>query len=153
MTRFGSAMQGSASGIIETETELLRKDGSRTIVKARGMPVYDENGKVVAVTGASTDVTEQRLSEAAVRASEERFRALFENAAVGMALMNRDGDFVQANPAFCRLLGRTNEQLAQLSWAEVIHPDDRDLAAARRERHVAGDVLRGRQIPAGQNAP
>jgi PAS domain S-box-containing protein len=138
--RFGTVMEGPADGIIEAETELLRKDGSRTIVKARGMPVRDEHGNVVAVTGASTDVTEQRLSEAALRASEERLRALFENAAVGMALMDADGDFVQANPAFCRLLGRTNEQLAQLSWADVIHPDDRDLAAARRERHVAGET-------------
>jgi PAS domain S-box-containing protein len=138
--RFGEAMAESPGRIIEAETELLRKDGRRIIVKARALPVRDEHGNVVAITGASTDVTDQRLSEAALRGSEERFRALFENAAVGMALMDTEGDFVQANPAFCRLLGRSNEELAQLSWADVIHPADRGLAPARRERHVAGET-------------
>ncbi|HEY7631164.1 MAG TPA: PAS domain S-box protein [Thermoleophilaceae bacterium] len=140
MDRFSSIMQDEDGEVLKAETELLRKDGGISIVSARGMPVKDENGRIVAVTGASTDVTESRRSEIALRASEERFRGLFENAGIGMALMDVDGDFVQANPAFCRLLGRSNEELAQLTWSDVIHPEDRDLAAARRERHVAGEA-------------
>jgi PAS domain S-box-containing protein len=138
--RFSRVMEGETGGVLEGETELQRKDGSVSVVHFRGLPLTDEVGQVVAVTGASTDVTERRRSEAALRASEERFRGLFENAAVGMALMDSDGDFVQANPAFCRFLGRSGEELASLSWVDVIHPDDRDMAAARRERHVAGET-------------
>ncbi|HEY2601958.1 MAG TPA: PAS domain S-box protein [Thermoleophilaceae bacterium] len=138
--RFSSMMEPGYDGVLEVETELLRKDGSRVLVHARGMAIRDDEGRAVGVTGASTDVTERRRSEEALRASEERFRGVFENAGIGMALMNSNGDFVQANPAFSRLLGRTNEELSELSWADVIHPDDRELAATRRERHLAGET-------------
>jgi PAS domain S-box-containing protein len=137
---FARVMEAGGDELLEVETELLRKDGAIIVVQARGMPLRDEQGRIVAVTGASTDITERRRSEAALRASEERFRGLFENAGIGMALMDVQGDFVQANPAFCRLLGRTNEELAQLTWSDVIHPEDRELAGARRERHVAGEA-------------
>jgi len=140
VARFSRVMAGETGDVLEGETELLRKDGSVTFVHFRSLPLTDESGRVAAVTGASSDVTERHLSEAALRASEERFRGLFENAAVGMALMDAAGDFVQANPAFCRFLGRSNEELSKLSWTDVIHPDDRDLAGARRDRHVAGDT-------------
>jgi PAS domain S-box-containing protein len=140
LRRFGRIMSGDSEvdGLTEGETELLRKDGSVTVVQFRGIPLRDEQGRVVAVTGASTDVTERRRSEEALRASEERFRSLFEYAAVGMALTSTRGNFIQANPAFCRLLGRSNEELAELRWSEVIHRDDRDLAGALRERLLAG---------------
>jgi PAS domain S-box-containing protein len=137
--RFARVMAGEMGAVLEGETELLRKDGSVTIVEFRGLPLMDENGNVVAVTGASTDVTERRRSEVALRASEERFRSLFENAVVGMALVDADGGFVQANPAFCRLLGRSSEEIAQLRWSDVIHPDDHEVIGARRERLLAGE--------------
>jgi PAS domain S-box-containing protein len=139
--RFRQGMRGEAGpGLLQGETELLRKDGAVTIVQFRAIPLRDEKGNVVAVTGASTDVTDRRRSEAALRASEERFRSLFENAAVGMAVTDANGDFVQVNRAFCRLLGRSREDLARLNWSDVIHPDDREVAGARRERVLAGDA-------------
>ncbi|HEX6458190.1 MAG TPA: PAS domain S-box protein [Thermoleophilaceae bacterium] len=124
--------------LFEGETELLRKDGTVTVVEYRAIPLLADDGQVVAVTGASTDITERRISEAAVRASEERFRSLFENAAVGMAVIDADGGFVQTNPAFCRLLGRSKEELGRLGWDDVVHPEDRQLAGTRRARLLSG---------------
>jgi PAS domain S-box-containing protein len=105
LERFSRVMRGERDvALLEGETQLLRKDGSATIVEYRAVPLTDDHGNVVAITGASTDVTERRRSEAALRASEERFRSLFESAAVGMALTDVNGNFVQVNGAFCRLL-------------------------------------------------
>ena len=124
--------------LIEGEIDLLRKDGTERVVEYRAIPLLNGHGQVVAITGASTDVTERRASEAALRTSEERFRSLFEAAAVGMALIDADGGFVQTNPAFCRFLGRSKEDFADLSWDDVVHPADRELAGARRARLLSG---------------
>src|ERR671934_2713782 len=104
------------------EAELVRKDGTIRTVEFRSIPLKDTDGNVVAIIGASTDVTRRKRSEQAVRESEERFRGLFENAAIGMALMDSDGRFVQANPAFCRLLGRSQDELGALAWLDAVHP-------------------------------
>jgi PAS domain S-box-containing protein len=139
--RFTRVMRGERdAALLEGETELLRKDGRVTIIQFRAVPLTNEHGELVAITGASTDVTERRRSEAALRASEERFRTLFESAAVGMALTDANGEFVQVNGAFCGMLGRSRDELAGLTWADVIHADDRDLAGARRERLLTGDA-------------
>ncbi len=136
--RFARAMTGEDS---EGEAQLLRKDGSLRTVEFRAIPLRDEDGNVVAISGASTDVTERRRSERALRDSEERFRSLFEDAVIGMALLDADDRFVQVNPAFCRLLGRGEEELRELSWPEVVHPEDRALAGGLRQR---------RQRPGGE---
>jgi PAS domain S-box-containing protein len=132
--RFVRAVSGEGS---EGEAQLLRKDGSLRTVEFRSIPLVDDDGKVVAITGASTDVTERRRSERALRDSEERFRSLFEDAVIGMALLDTDDRFVHANPAFCRLLGRGDEELRELSWPEVVHPEDRSLAGGLRQRRLA----------------
>ncbi|HET8672228.1 MAG TPA: PAS domain S-box protein [Thermoleophilaceae bacterium] len=132
--RFTRAISGEGS---EGETQLLRKDGSLRTVEFRSIPLVDDDGNVVAITGASTDVTERRRSERALRDSEERFRSLFEDAVIGMALLDSGDRFVQANPAFCRLLGRGEAELRELSWPEVVHPEDRALARGLRQRRLA----------------
>jgi PAS domain S-box-containing protein len=75
-----------------------------------------------------------------LRASESRFRATFEQAAVGIAHVSPDGRWLRLNGRYRRLLGRTEEELAGLTVAEVTHPDDRAADAARTERLLAGDI-------------
>ncbi|MGZ4203006.1 MAG: PAS domain S-box protein, partial [Thermoleophilaceae bacterium] len=74
----------------------------------------------------------------------ERFRALFENSVTGMALVCVSGRFLQANPAFCELVGRAEQELLGLIFFDVVHPGDRDLARARHEQRVSGALASGR---------
>jgi PAS domain S-box-containing protein len=64
--------------------------------------------------------------EALLRVSEERFRSVFHTAAAGMVLMRPDGKIFQANPAFCRFSGFAEEELLQMTIADVTHPEDRE---------------------------
>ncbi len=66
----------------------------------------------------------RRAQMAALAEREERFRAAFEQAAVGMALVTPDGAFRRVNDRYGELAGRTAEELASLSWADIVHPDD-----------------------------
>ena len=68
--------------------------------------------------------TEQRLEEETVRRSEELFRGIFEGTSAGISLTDPTGRFVSCNPAFATMLGRTVDEVLQLTPVEITHPDD-----------------------------
>jgi PAS domain S-box-containing protein len=70
------------------------------------------------------DITALKVAESELRASEERFRLTFHNAAVGMTLATPEGVIVRANPAFCRMLGYSEAELTAMGWREITHQDD-----------------------------
>ena len=67
------------------------------------------------------DVQEQDI---ALRESEERFRSTFENAAVGIAHVAPDGSWLRVNQRVCEILGYTPEELLQITFQDITHPDD-----------------------------
>jgi two-component system cell cycle sensor histidine kinase/response regulator CckA len=71
------------------------------------------------------DITDQRLAEAALRESEARFRAIFEQAAVGVAEVDAEsGRYIQVNQRFCDILGYTPSELLALGLESLAHPQD-----------------------------
>jgi formate hydrogenlyase transcriptional activator len=71
------------------------------------------------------DTSERRFGEEALLKSEERWRRVFENSAIGVALSTTQGRFMAGNLAYQRMLGYTEEELCQLSFLEITHEDDR----------------------------
>ena len=86
------------------------------------------------------DVTERQRTEEVLRESEERFRKVFENAATGIAITDWQGRFQQCNPAYCTLLGYTEEELRQLEFPALIHPEDRDQNLEKIQKLRAGEL-------------
>ena len=71
------------------------------------------------------DITEQKLTEEALRASEERFKKLFVEAPLGIALVDSlTGRLCEVNPMFARIAGRPMEEIMQLDWMSITHPND-----------------------------
>ena len=68
------------------------------------------------------------------------FGALFEQAAVGIAVFSIGGRFLQANPAMCRMLGYTEQELLQKTHLDVIHVDDLEAAAVARAQVISGKM-------------
>jgi PAS domain S-box-containing protein len=82
-------------------------------------------------TGHLRDITERKRSEDALRVahaqivrSEERWRSVFENSAVGVALADSNGRFIATNPVFQKMLGYTENELQQLTFLDVTHEED-----------------------------
>ena len=85
-----------------------------------------------------SEIAERTRAEEALRASEERWRAIFENSAVGIALVDSNGRPMAANPALQRMLGYTADELLTLSLPNLTHEDDLLLSRASMAELVEG---------------
>lgn len=81
-------------------------------------------------------LAEKTASLAALRESEERFKSIFYNSAIGVTLITPDNRFLQVNPAFCRMLGYTEEELTGKSTDEVTYPDDLIISRTGRSQLI-----------------
>jgi len=106
-------------------SRLIRPDGSVRYVHSQAEAVFDENGKPQRLLGTAQDITERRQAEMRLRASEERFRAIFEGAGLGIVLWDLEGRIMTANAAQLRMLGYRDEELRGKSFLEITHPGDR----------------------------
>ena len=70
------------------------------------------------------NITDRKRAEIALRDSEERFRAIFEQAAVGIAKTALCGQFLRVNPGFCQIVRYGESELLQKNWQAITHPDD-----------------------------
>jgi diguanylate cyclase (GGDEF)-like protein/PAS domain S-box-containing protein len=85
------------------------------------------------------DITEQKRAQEALRQSEEKFRATFEHAPLGIAEVSLDGRVVEANPKLAAMLGYTNEELKQLRIEELTHPSEIEQSLANRRKLFDGE--------------
>ena len=76
----------------------------------------------------------------ALRESEERFRATFEQAAVGMAHISNDGHWLRVNQKLCDILGYTQGELLETTWQQITHPEDLEADLEHVQQLLAGDI-------------
>jgi PAS domain S-box-containing protein len=102
-------------------------DGTLRETVVNAVPLLDEDGKVRGVVGASIDLTELKKAEQALRESELHFRAVYERSPIGIALVDsRTGKFLEVNPKYCEITGRSQEELLRTDIAGITHPEDVD---------------------------
>lgn len=127
---------------VHVEDEVFwRKDGQPIPVEYRSQPVF-RKGEVVGAVVSFTDIAERIRAEEAMRASEERFRSIFEQTSVGMAIFDPEGRYLAVNRAFREMLGYTEEELLQLKYDDITFEDDRKASRERNRRVRAGKLDR-----------
>src|SRR5690349_9845236 len=83
-------------------------------------------------------MAEPRQAENDFQNVEERFHAVFENSIDAVLLINADGRIEAANPEARRLFGRTEDEICQLNWTELLDPSDTRLKLLLKDREQAG---------------
>ncbi|MBI2955607.1 MAG: PAS domain S-box protein [Chloroflexi bacterium] len=86
------------------------------------------------------DVTGRKRAADALQDSAERFRATFEQAAVGMAHVGLEGRFLRVNQRLCDILDYTREELARLTFQDITYPEDLQADLVYVHRLLAGEI-------------
>jgi PAS domain S-box-containing protein len=136
---FQTALDGGAASW-SAEYRFRRVDGEWAHIYDRAYIARDESGTAWRVIGAMQDLTEQKKADAALRESEERFRRVFEEGPLGLALVGTDFRFVKVNSALCQMVGYDEAQLVQMSFMDITHPDDVRADVELAEKLFKGEI-------------
>jgi PAS domain S-box-containing protein len=110
----------------EVEGRFRHFDGEFRWFLFRGSPLRDRSGKAAKWYGTNTDIEERKRAEDAPRKGEERWRSVFENSAIGVALSDLNDRFLATNHVNQTIVGYTEEELRALHLLDVTHEDYRE---------------------------
>lgn len=115
----------AAGNVVSHETEVNFPNGRQRTILASYIPDRDAEGTVIGFAVVVADVSERRRAEAAVRASEEKFRVMANSAPVMVWITDTDKSCTWVNEPWLEFTGRTLEQELGEGWIENVHPEDR----------------------------
>ncbi|MCX6910481.1 MAG: PAS domain S-box protein [Verrucomicrobia bacterium] len=116
----------------------VAKDGRRIAVEICA-DMFELNGKPTILSDCR-DISERKQAEEKLRESEERFRQIFEESPSGMAIVGADLRYIQANAAFCKMLGYSEEELTSLTSKAITHPEHLKQDVESVEKLLRGDI-------------
>jgi two-component system NtrC family sensor kinase len=119
------------------ETTLTAKDGSQRPVEFSARAIEYQGTPAVSIV--VRDITERKRMEKALRESEAQFRTMFEETAMGIALVDMTGIPFMVNPALQRMFGLTLDELKAIALTEYTHPTDAPAEAGLFQAAASGE--------------
>jgi PAS domain S-box-containing protein len=124
----------------QIEKRYVRKNGESYWVRLTNSVVRAVDGSPEYFVTMVEDINEQKRALEELHRSQARFQAIFDDAAVGVGIMGLDRKLIDANPALCRIFGRTREDLVGKNAAEVTYPEDDPVS-----RQLFSELLAGQR--------
>jgi len=120
-------------GETDFDFRIVLPDGETKHVHAVGRPILNKSGAVVEIIGAAVDITEQKQAQEALRASEEQWKAVFENNPTMYFMLDSSHTILSVNPFGAEQLGYEREDLIGRHVGTIIHEDDLEYALKNKK--------------------
>jgi len=125
---------------LANHTALIDQSGRIIPIEDSAAPIRDAHGKIAGAIIVFHDVSDRRRAEEALRASDERLRATFNQAAVGIVVADLNGQFLEVNERFCDTVGYSPDELHRLTLSQLTHPEDLCETQAQTRALLAGEI-------------
>ncbi|WP_020531302.1 PAS domain S-box protein [Flexithrix dorotheae] len=122
------------------EVKEVSKKGSTYWLDKIIQPLQNETGKIEKFLSINFLITEKKTIELSLKESEERFLQVFEKAPIGMALVGPDGTWLKVNKAICEIVGYSEEELLNIDFQQITHPDDLTLDLENVQKVLKGEI-------------
>jgi PAS domain S-box-containing protein len=106
------------------EKEYKRKDGSIIPIELQTYLLTDDQNRHCGFWAFIRDISVRKKMDSDQRENQERIKAIVMNAPIGIAACGPNSYFINANEAFCKILGYTENELQKMTFADITHPDD-----------------------------
>jgi PAS domain S-box-containing protein len=130
------------------ESEAVDAEGNLRWFETVKAPVHDAAGRLTGIVGIARDITRRQQMEDALRSTNNRFLAVWEQSVDGMRLTDAEGRIIAVNEAYCRLVGRTRAQLEGRLFPVVYDTSDPQADTLRLQRYR--ERFARREVPARQ---
>lgn len=139
-----NSLSADGPGEFSCEHRIIRPDGGLRWLEVHGRTVFEDTGgarRARRSLGIMIDITERKRIEEQLIASEAQYRAIFANAAVGIAQVGLEGHWLAVNDRLCAIVGYTRKELLARTFADITYPAD-----------LEADWTQARQLLAGERA-
>ncbi len=127
--------------VINEEMRIVRQDNTPGYASISAVPVRDQQGNILAAVVIGTDITRFKEAEEALKQSENRYRALFDRAPVGIIEVDPlTRRYIHVNRRFCEMLGYTADQIIGKAIADFTHPSHREIDEDNSNKLMRGEL-------------
>ena len=121
--------------------QMMSKSGKVKEIALTISPLTNEYGKTIGIFGAIIDLTEKKKYQKLIKENEQKFKAIFDQAAVGVAIVNsKTGNLLNVNNKYCEIFNYSREELTTMNFKEFTHPDDLYIDLLYMDQLIEGKI-------------
>jgi PAS domain S-box-containing protein len=125
------------------QCRMRRGDGELRWIWGAGEPQRNSAGAVLRIAGVIQDITTRHQANEVLRTSEERFRTMFMQAPIGIAVIDSfNGHICEVNQKFAEIAGRSTQEMSNIDWMQITHPDDVKAEIVKMALLNAGKIIK-----------